>query len=122
MRVRARVRYPRVGLVGGGAGGAGLDNASIDEPDERDLLRVGLQRLRVFDVVVAERRMHAVPQSLLGPASHLAHRPLADQLTLELGEAEQDVQDQHAHGLDVSKCWMAETKVTLWALSTSHRS
>ncbi|MDA8217495.1 MAG: hypothetical protein M0Z94_07770 [Dehalococcoidales bacterium] len=88
-----------IGLVGHGAGGTRLDDAFEDELDDRRLPLVGLERLRFLGVNEAEGDVAAVPEAFLGSTGHLAHGALTGQLPFELREAEQYVEDQHAHGV-----------------------
>ncbi|HZO30322.1 MAG TPA: hypothetical protein VFH48_30495 [Chloroflexota bacterium] len=96
-RPQLRAVAPSVGLVRDGARRTGLDDAAEDEADDGDFLLSGPECLRLLLVVEAERYVATVPQALLSSSGHFRHRPLSGQLPLKLGEAEEDIQNQHAH-------------------------
>ncbi|WP_343391733.1 hypothetical protein [Candidatus Amarobacter glycogenicus] len=75
----------------------------FDEPLEGELHDLGFalvrrQRLGFGAIVEADRHHPSVPQSPLSPSGHLAERAFASQLPLILGEAQQNVEHQHACG------------------------
>ena len=77
-------------------GGTDLHEALEDHSDGRGFGLVDDQ-LAVLDVI-AERHEPAHPHALLARGGELVPDALADDLALELGEGEQDVEGQPAHG------------------------
>ena len=77
-------------------------------------LTTSLNPLRVH--VVAEERLAAGPLALAARGGDLVPGALGDDLPLELGEGEQDVEHQPAHRVAVLNCWVTETKET-WCCS-----
>ena len=75
---------------------AGLGEA-IEDPAHGRRLALDDHQPAVLDLV-AERRPAAHPHALLAGRRELVADALADHLALELGEAEQDVERQPAHG------------------------
>ena len=70
-----------------------------DRPDPRGLLGVDFQAAAALGHVVAQDRHAADPFAFSARGPHLVLGPLGDDLAFELGEGEQDVQGQSAHGV-----------------------
>ncbi|MDO8613535.1 MAG: hypothetical protein Q7R32_12050 [Dehalococcoidia bacterium] len=85
-----------VGLVGYRAWRMGLDQTPKNEPYDLRLAFVGSELLSLPQVVKADGYITSVPQPSFGPARHLAQSSLPGELSLELGEAEEDVEHEHA--------------------------